>query len=127
MASIVIYASKTGNTKAVAAYIATKLACDIAELGKNDINIEGFDQVIIGSGVYAGKLSKSVRNFLAEKDLEGKNVNMFLTCMLKDEKGEEQLKKLTAPYSFISSKTFFAGKKKGLEENDKADAFIQSL
>jgi len=127
MASIVIYASKTGNTKAVATYIATKLACDIAELGKNDINIAGFDRIIIGSGVYAGKLSKAVRNFLAEKDFNGKDVIFFLTCMFKDEKGEEQLEKLTAPYSFVSSKTFFSGKKKGLEVNDAADVFIQGL
>jgi len=127
MASIVIYASKTGNTKAVATHIATKLSCDIAELGKNDVNIEGYDRMIIGSGVYAGKLSKAVRNFLAEKDFEGKDVSFFLTCMFKDAKGEEQLKKLLEPYPFVSSRTFFAGKKKGQEMNDAADAFIQDL
>jgi len=127
MASIVIYASKTGNTKAVATYIASKLSCDIAELGKDDINIAGYDRIVIGSGVYAGKLSKAVRNFLAEKDFEGKNVSFFLTCMFKDAKGEEQLKKLVEPYPFITSKTFFAGKKKGSEINDTADAFIQDL
>jgi Flavodoxin len=127
MTTVIVYASKTGNTKAIAAYIASKLSCDIVEIGKNDVNIAGYDRIIIGSGVYAGRLSKAVRNFLAEKDFNGKDVSFFLTCKLKDEKGEEQLKKLTASYSFVSSKTFFSGKKKGSEANDAADVFIQSL
>jgi Flavodoxin len=127
MASVVVYASKTGKTKAVAAHIAEKLSCDILEVDKNGADISRYDQIVIGSGVYAGKLAKVIRNFLAETDFEGKDVKLFLTCMLKDAKGEEQLRKLTEAYPFISSKTFFAGKEKGPEVNGAADAFIQTF
>ena len=131
MSTIVVYVSKTGNTKAVSEYIAKRLSCDIADIGKssagNGISMDGYDNVIVGSGVYAGRIPKAIKGFLSETNFEGKDVRMFLCCALKDEKGTEQMRSIISQYPSVSSMTFFSGKKKGLEVNEKADDFVKDL
>lgn len=66
MNSLVIYSSKTGNTKKVAESIAKELDCKIINLDKyciNDIDLTDIDFVFLGSGVYANRLHENVMRF----------------------------------------------------------------
>ena len=67
MSTLVGYASKHGATKGIAEAVA-------AELGRNDVpahavdvesltGLDGYDAVVLGSGVYAGHWLKPVREF----------------------------------------------------------------
>ena len=129
MTSVVVFASKTGNTRYVAEQISGKMAADIIDLGKEDADLSKYDEVVIGSGVYAGKLSKKIRSFLDEnKDtLSEKKVSFYLCCVFKDEKGQKQLDGLMSKYAFISKKVFFSGKKKGPDAAVEIEEFVKSL
>lgn len=66
MKTLVAYSSGHGNTKLIAEKIAEKLKCQIVSLDEvnvNEIDLKNIDTVLIGSGVYGGKFSKSVTEF----------------------------------------------------------------
>ncbi len=80
--ALVVYTSRTGETKKIAELIAegmrisgaeVKLA-DVAEI-KSEADLEGFDAVILGAPTYHGEMLQPMKTFLflAEKaDLNGK-------------------------------------------------------
>ena len=105
---IVIYYSYTGHTKMIANIIKKKLDCDVLELepkyefssdydevvkeyqnnekDKNtveikdiNINLDNYDEIIIGSPVWWYSITPVVREFLKENNLEGKTVIPFAT------------------------------------------------
>ena len=128
MASVVVFVSKTGNTRHVAEEIAGRTSSDIIDLGKSDADLSKYDEVIIGSGVYAGRLPKKIKVFMDENEtLKEKKVSFYLCCVMKEEKGQKQLDNVTSKYTFISKKTFFAGKKKGPDVSADVEKFVQSL
>lgn len=49
-----------------------------AKLAGFDSNIEGYDEIIIGSPVWNGKLSCAINSVLDELNLDGKNVRFIL-------------------------------------------------
>ena len=108
MKKIVIYFSYTGNTKKIAQMIAKRLNCDILELypvtpysndydyvvkqeQNNDvsnkmveiknigINLDDYDEIIIGSPVWWYSISPVVRTFLHENNLSDKTIKPFAT------------------------------------------------
>lgn len=112
MKTAVIYASKSGHTRAVAEYIAVTLGADTIDLKKDKSpDIGSYDRIVIGSGVYAGKMSKRVRKFVDQEitELPSKDVLLFLTCRTGGEKGDAQLARITGDMPFLASKTYFAG------------------
>lgn len=123
---IVIYASKTGNTRKIAQYIAEKTGSALTDLKKDSPDLSAHDVVVFGSGVYAGRPSKAVKKFVLENSgpLSGKKVAFFLSCMFDDDKGAEQLNKITSDFPFVSLKAFFPGKQKDMSDVDR---FIDSL
>ena len=84
---LIVYSSRTGNTKAIGELIAegvrftgnqAKLV-DVKEI-KKEADLEGCDGLILGSGTYHGEMMQSMKTllFLAEKaNLEGKAGGSF--------------------------------------------------
>ena len=102
MKNLVVYYSKTGNTETVAKEIAKVVDGDIkkielkrrisffwagfsAAIGKEgkikpiDFDLEDYDNIFIGSPVWAGKTSTPLNAFLSRSDFTGKNVYIFVT------------------------------------------------
>lgn len=107
MKKLVIYYSYTGNTRLVANKIKEKLNCDILELTPkipfstdydevvneyqtnsidknveiNDIgiNLDDYDELIIGTPVWWYTMCPVISTFLKNYDLSGKTINVFAT------------------------------------------------
>ena len=102
MNTLVLYYSKTGNTEIVAREISKavngglkkiELKKDISFMGaaftaafglkgkikQMDFNAKDYDNIFIGTPVWAGKTSTPINTFLSEADLTGKNVFIFVT------------------------------------------------
>lgn len=56
MKTIVVYRSKYGYTKKYAEWLAESLGCDIRE-NASLADIAGYDVIIFGSGIYAGRIN----------------------------------------------------------------------
>ena len=58
MKTLVLYASSVGNTATYAQWLAHKIQADIMPVKKADINkLLAYDTIILGSSIYAGRLS----------------------------------------------------------------------
>lgn len=83
MKALVLYASKSGNTKKVADSIAVELNCQAIQLthtSKPTINIDDYDLIFIGSGINFGNPNEDVIRYLQSTDfLELKRFAVFLT------------------------------------------------
>ena len=102
MNNLVLYYSKTGNTETVAREISKvangelkklELKKEISFMGaafsaalglkgkikSMDFNVKDYDNIFIGTPVWAGKTSTPINTFLSEVDLAGKNVFVFIT------------------------------------------------
>ena len=105
MKKLVVYYSRTGNTKFVAEKIANQLNADISEIidRKNrkgrlvfltggfaalrekltkietSKSIDDYDLIIVGSPVWAGKITPAIRTFLVNNDFSDKQVAFFIT------------------------------------------------
>ncbi|MGL6199380.1 MAG: flavodoxin domain-containing protein [Lachnospiraceae bacterium] len=81
MKTMIAYASKSGATKECAGLINQKLhMCNIFDISKEAPSIDGFDTVIIGSGVRMGKLYKPVLTFIKKNEeiLLSKRIAFYL-------------------------------------------------
>jgi flavodoxin len=106
MRSLVVYYSRTGNSKFVAEKVASELGADIEEIvdlkkrrgwlgfiiagydatrGKNTI-IEktqrlpmNYDLIVVGTPVWNSRLAPAIRTYLQENDLAQKKIALFCT------------------------------------------------
>jgi len=129
MQALVVYYSRTGNTKKVGAEIAKELQCDNEELA-DTVNRSGilgwiksgrqasggaltklmpaqndpskYDVVIIGTPVWAGNVSTPVRTYIAENKDKIKKVAFFCT------EGSRGAEKTFATMSGLSDKKAIA-------------------
>ena len=105
---LVIYYSRSGNTKQIADYIGEKTNADVIrletvrtypsnydemldtakeeqrnggrpELKNKDINIADYDKIFLGYPIWWGKIATPVYTFLDEYDLSGKKIAPFVT------------------------------------------------
>ena len=90
MTTAVIYSSKIGNTRKVAEYIAQRIGAEAIDV-KNKPDASKYDRIIIGTGVYAGKPSKAITNFVTENKEKLSGASLFVTCLYNDDKGAKQL------------------------------------
>ncbi|MCL2148509.1 MAG: flavodoxin domain-containing protein [Methanomassiliicoccaceae archaeon] len=127
----VVYASSLGKTRKIAAYIAKGLGADLFDLKKQTvIDLSAYGHVIFGTGIHAGKPYRPLVDFMENnKDqLAGKKKSLFISCMFGEEKGEEQMRKVSASLG-VADAIFFNGKKDKGEEGFGAsvDAFIKEM
>lgn len=126
MASVVIYTSKTGGTKKVANYIASKIGAEAIQL-TDDTDPSKYDKIILGSGVYAGKVSKAMMTFIEAHKEQLKDASLFVCCMFDGDKGAKQLEKISEATG-ISDVIFFTKPKAQMEkEESKLNEYIKTL
>lgn len=83
--TLVAYASKSGATKEAAEVIAEELRSkfnsevDLVDLRKSSPNLAGYGNVVVGSGVRAGKVYGEALEFL-KKDFGDRKVAFFVCC-----------------------------------------------
>lgn len=129
MKSLVVYTSTTGNTKAVAEYIAAKTEGTAVEAkNASSVDLQQYDAVYIGSQIHAGKISKGILEFMdSNKDvLAGKKVAYFLCGMFTGDKGKKQLDSIKSQYH-IGNCAYFVKGKKLVETGEEIDPFIRSI
>jgi flavodoxin len=107
MKTLVVYYSRSGNTKKIAEEISNKVKCDIEEIidNKNRKGLIGwlisgrdahskklttiseikkdpskYDVVAIGTPIWAGLMAPAVRTYINENKGKFKNVAFFCTC-----------------------------------------------
>ncbi len=107
MKTLVVYYSRSGNTKKIAEEISNKVKCDIEEIidNKNRKGIIGwlisgrdahsrklttiseinkdpskYDVIAIGTPIWAGLMAPAVRTYINENKGKFKNVAFFCTC-----------------------------------------------
>ena len=108
MKTLIVYFSYSGNTRIISNYINSKINSDMLELetlvkysddysqvtyqGKdeveqefkprlkvNDLNLQDYDIILLGSPIWWYTIAPAVRTFLSENDLSGKKLFPFIT------------------------------------------------
>ena len=130
MKAVVIYSSVSGNTKAVAEYIASKtngIAVSIKDV--KPIDLEGCDTVIFGSRVHAGSIKKAIVDYVAanKASLEGMKKAFFCCSMYDGEKGEKQVAKAAQALGISTGTYFTKGKKLVTEDPAEIDDFLAHI
>ncbi len=119
--SLVVYYSRTGNARFVAETIAAEVGADVEEVidlkkrsgifgylsGGSDArrgreteiaptkkSPEGYDLIIVGSPIWAGRATPAITTYLRKNDLSGKKVAIFFVQGGKKPAGIEQTKAL---------------------------------
>lgn len=101
MKTLVLYASKYGCTEDCSKYLKSKISegCDLFNLkNPKEIDLHQYDQIIIGSPIYIGKIRKEAKSF-CEQNLEtllAKKIALFICCTTPDE-AEDFFKKNFPP------------------------------
>ncbi len=121
MKSLVVYYSRSGNTKFVAEEIVAELGADIEEIvdlksrggklgwlsasrdgsgnrptsiAETKRNPKDYDLILVGTPVWAWSPSSAARTYFAKNDLSGKNVALFFTLDNNPRGVVEKTKKL---------------------------------
>ena len=145
MKSLVVYYSRTGNAKFVAETIAAELGSDLEEIvdlkkrdgklgylsggsdaarGKETKIAETkrspaeYDLIIVGTPVWAGKLTPAIRTYLGKNDLSGKKVAVFFTQGGTKPQSTEKIKALM-PNSNIIGELSLTSPLGNKEESEK--------
>lgn len=85
MKTLILYATKHGAAKEIAARIAARIpdstVCDIKS--NNLPPISQFDCIILGASLYAGTIQKEAKTFLTQNSdtLRGKRIGLYLSGM----------------------------------------------
>ena len=96
MNTVIIYMTKHGTTEKIAELLQNKLGKDqtqIINLKKNrTIDLENYETIIIGGSIHVGSMQKKLRKLMANniKILLKKRIALFMVCMDKTEKRDEQ-------------------------------------
>lgn len=94
MRTAIIYYSKHGTTERVAHLIGEKLDNEIYYISLKECqnpDIEIYDQIILGTAIYAGAPSQKVTQFCCKNQslLVQKVIGLFICCMNKEQETEE--------------------------------------
>lgn len=85
MKPIVIYSTRSGNTEKVAKAIASELNCECAKISgtsnPSTPNLDSYDMVFIGTGIYKGQPSSDLLNYLNAINMRTRRqFALFTTC-----------------------------------------------
>ncbi len=94
MKTLIIYKSKHGTGKEVAAYLQQKLCADLQEADPA-LSWEGYERIVCVGSIYAGRLAKQLLACIRAntKELAGKSVGMLL-CGMSDAAPEKSSQKI---------------------------------
>lgn len=87
MTTAIIYASQYGTTKRCATLLA-ELLPDAAVLSVNEaISLDDYDQVVLGTGIYAGRSMNNMTQWCAAhiNELQQRRLGLFICCMNDNE------------------------------------------
>ena len=145
MKALVVYYTRTGNTKFVAETVATELAADTEEvidmrkrqgtlgwltagrdaMGEKETEIAptkrtptDYDLVIVGQPVWAGNPTPAIRTYLKKNDFLGKKVALFFTDAGMRQ-ALEKTKALMPNATFVGELTLSAKELENKEETKK--------
>lgn len=95
MKSLILFGSKYGTTESSANKLKGYLKgeVEIIDIKKsNNISLDKYDKIIIGSSVYAGMINKDIKSFIENNKakLINKNFGLFTCCMSDGDKVNEQ-------------------------------------
>ncbi|NLF33978.1 MAG: hypothetical protein GX583_03585 [Thermoplasmatales archaeon] len=130
MSAVIIYASTTGNTAAVAEYMANRLGCEAVPVkDAGSVDLGQLELVVFGTRVHAGSPSKDIEEYIGSHsgDLAGKRTALFLCGMIKGKNGEDQLEKISSDLGIPTSAYFIKGKRVVKESASEIDAFLEAL
>lgn len=118
----------SGNTKAVAEYIANATGGKAIDVKNVPQDISGYDTIIIGSRIHAGKVSKKIQGFVeSQRDkFVNKKVGFFICGMFSGDKGDKQLVDASEALGIAYGK-YFVGGKKLVKEPAPIDEFIAGI
>ncbi len=82
---VVLYSTRGGNTRKVAEEIADELNCPVREVTKDsdlsDMNLQDFDMVYIGTGIYRDHPNENLISFLKTADFGIQQFALFITWL----------------------------------------------
>jgi len=149
MKILVAYYSRTGHTKFISEKIAQQLGADLCEVvdkkkregklgflgGGNDAlrekltdievskPVDGYDLIIIGTPVWAGKITPAIRKFIGTNDFKERNVALFVTLDgNKPEKSLENMKSAIAAKSIVGEYGFI----RPMGDQEKTDEQVKT-
>lgn len=84
MRAIILYASKSGNTKKIADSMAAQLGCEAIKITPENtpatFDLEQYDLILVGTGLYAGTPNEDIVKFLHHLNLKSqKQFGLFIT------------------------------------------------
>ena len=135
MHTLILYMSKHGTTEKTVTLLAEKLkdsSIKIVNLQKDGPpNINDFDNVIIGGSIHAGTMQSKLRKYVENNlpDLLSKKTGLFMCCMERNEKQEEQFNN-AYPMQLretASCKAYFGGEFKFSRMNFIEKAIIKKI
>lgn len=83
MKPIVVYSTRSGNTKKVAEAVASELNCLCHQITSDSatVSIDEYDTVFIGTGIYKGQPHQDLLGYLQTMHPNGKKrFALFMTC-----------------------------------------------
>ena len=127
MKSLIIYYSKyNNNTEKIAMIFADKINADLVNLNNSDsinIDIENYNLIGFGSGVYNENLSPILFNTVEKLNLKGKNVFVFSTSCVGFKLYNKKLIKILKSKGAICNGSF-ACKGNFIYKNNKIFEFM---
>jgi menaquinone-dependent protoporphyrinogen oxidase len=96
MRTIIVFSSKLGTTEKCAHKVASLVGGEVKIVNlkhASKIDISDYDNVIIGSGFYAGSIPGSVTAFIenCQPALLQRNFGVFMCCLAEGEEAQAQL------------------------------------
>lgn len=97
MKTLIVFSTKYGATEKCAELVKKGLnhEVNLANLrNSKSVNLKEYDNVIIGGSVYVGKIQKEIAKFVDDnkKDLQTKQIGLFVCCKFNGDKAMEQIK-----------------------------------
>jgi len=154
MKILVAYFSRTGNTKFVAEKIAEQMKAELSEITDRKKRkgiltylmggfasfrkrlteievtkpIEDYDLIIVGSPVWAGKITPAIRTFLVRNDFSNKQVAYFITLDGdKPEKTLKNMKETITPKTCVGELAIMKAKEKPEETEEKVKKWCNQI
>ena len=135
MKTLVVYYTKTGNTKIVGDAIAKDLDADLEEIiALADIEIQknpgNYELIVIGTPIWAADMTPAIRNYLTKHEvvLTGKKIAFFLTAKgFGIEKALKKLEEMVPNSDIVGKLVVLSEEVKSYSCEKKVKSFVESL